>query len=142
MTEESPSDVQTSDEEKVVTIFGAFVDVDAERFEASMKPFEERTGIDVQYEGSGDFESLITVRVEGGDRDSGVRDPQGDQARVPQLNHGQHSFAGHRITGFPQGDVRGQHHQPQRTQQQDHPVPAGSGDFAENLGLPLVGVGW
>jgi len=67
MTEESPSDVQTSDEEKVVTIFGAFVDVDAERFEASMKPFEERTGIDVQYEGSGDFESLITVRVEGGD---------------------------------------------------------------------------
>lgn len=51
----------------VVNIFGAFVDVDAERFDASMKVFEERTGIDVVYEGSGDFESLITVRVEGGD---------------------------------------------------------------------------
>ncbi len=73
--EEPPSDEQateeeaepTSEEQKVVTIFGAFVDTDAERFEASMAPFEERTGIDVQYEGSGDFESLITVRVEGGD---------------------------------------------------------------------------
>lgn len=50
-----------------VNIFGAFVDVDAERFEASMVEFENRTGIDIIYEGSGDFESLITVRVEGGD---------------------------------------------------------------------------
>jgi alpha-glucoside transport system substrate-binding protein len=51
----------------VVTIFGAFVDEGARRFDASMEPFEERTGIDVQYEGSGDFESLILVRVEGDD---------------------------------------------------------------------------
>lgn len=50
-----------------VTVFGAFVDTDAERFAASMVPFEEQTGIDVVYEGSGDFESLISVRVEGGD---------------------------------------------------------------------------
>ena len=50
-----------------VNIFGAFVDTDAERFNASMVSFEEETGIDIQYEGSGDFESLITVRVEGGD---------------------------------------------------------------------------
>jgi alpha-glucoside transport system substrate-binding protein len=50
-----------------VNVFGAIVDVDQERFEASMIPFEEATGIDVVYEGSGDFESLITVRVEGGD---------------------------------------------------------------------------
>lgn len=50
-----------------VNIFGAFVDTDAERFEASMEPFEEETGIEVEYEGSGDFESLITVRTEGGD---------------------------------------------------------------------------
>lgn len=58
---------EDSEESKVVNIFGAFVDVDAERFTASMVAFEERTGIDVVYEGSGDFESLITVRVEGGD---------------------------------------------------------------------------
>jgi alpha-glucoside transport system substrate-binding protein len=50
-----------------VNIFGAFVDTDAERFNESMVPFEEETGINVEYEGSGDFESLITVRTEGGD---------------------------------------------------------------------------
>jgi len=49
-----------------VQIFGAFVDEDARRFNRSMAIFEEATGIDVVYEGSGDFESLITVRVEGG----------------------------------------------------------------------------
>jgi len=52
---------------KTVNIFGAFVDVDAERFEESMIPFEEATGIDIVYEGSGDFETLIRVRSEGGD---------------------------------------------------------------------------
>lgn len=50
-----------------VNIFGAFVDVDAERFEKSMLPFEEATGIDIVYEGSGDFETLIRVRADGGD---------------------------------------------------------------------------
>ena len=50
-----------------VNIFGAFVDTDAQRFEQSMEPFEEETGIEIEYEGSGDFESLITVRTEGGD---------------------------------------------------------------------------
>jgi len=50
-----------------VNIFGAFVGTDAENFNQSMKPFEDQTGIDIKYEGSGDFESLITVRTEGGD---------------------------------------------------------------------------
>ncbi len=50
-----------------VSIFGAIVDDGARNFDASMAPFEERTGIDIQYEGSGDFETLIQVRVEGGD---------------------------------------------------------------------------
>ncbi len=59
-----------------VTIFGAFVDEDARRFEASMRPFEERTGIQVEYEGSGDFETLITVRLEGGDAPDIVAFPQ------------------------------------------------------------------
>jgi alpha-glucoside transport system substrate-binding protein len=51
----------------VVEVFGAFVDEDARRFETSIAAFEEATGIDIQYEGSGDFETLIQVRVEGGD---------------------------------------------------------------------------
>lgn len=50
-----------------VVLFGAYVDEDAARFEAAMQPFIEQTGIDVVYEGSGDFEALITVRAEGGD---------------------------------------------------------------------------
>ncbi len=50
-----------------VNIFGAFVDVDAERFEEAMIPFAEATGINIVYEGSGDFETLVRVRAEGGD---------------------------------------------------------------------------
>lgn len=52
--------------EKVVTVFGAFVDEEARRFEAAIKPFVDRTGIEVRYEGSSEFETLISVRVEGG----------------------------------------------------------------------------
>jgi len=51
---------------KTVTVFGAFVDEEARRFEEAIKPFEDRTGIKVVYEGSKDFETLINVRVEGG----------------------------------------------------------------------------
>ncbi len=50
-----------------VTIFGAFVDEDAARFNKSVEIFEEETGINIVYEGSGDFETLVTVRAEGGD---------------------------------------------------------------------------
>lgn len=50
-----------------VSVFGAFVDEDARRFENSIAGFEEETGIDIVYTGSGDFETLIEVRVTGGD---------------------------------------------------------------------------
>lgn len=55
------------EEANTVRIIGAFVDDEAERFNASMVPFEEETGIDVIYEGNSDFETLITTRIEGGD---------------------------------------------------------------------------
>jgi alpha-glucoside transport system substrate-binding protein len=51
---------------KVVKVFGAFVDQEEVRFNEAMKPFEARTGIDVQYEASKEFETLIFVQVEGG----------------------------------------------------------------------------
>jgi len=63
-------------EDQLVNIFGAFVDTDAERFEESMVPFEDETGIEIVYEGSGDFESLIAVRAEGGDPPDIVAFPQ------------------------------------------------------------------
>jgi len=59
-----------------VTIFGAFVEEDARRFEAAMRPFEERTGIRVEYEGSSDFETLVTVRMEGGNPPDIIAFPQ------------------------------------------------------------------
>ena len=49
-----------------VHIMGAFVDEHARSFERAIESFEEETGIDVTYEGSGDFETLIVSRVEGG----------------------------------------------------------------------------
>lgn len=51
----------------VVTVFGAFRDAEAERFNEAIAAFESDTGIDVQYEGSGEFETLINTRVEAGD---------------------------------------------------------------------------
>lgn len=49
-----------------VTVLGAIIDQDEDRFLESIAVFEERTGIDVIYEGSGDFEQLATLRIEGG----------------------------------------------------------------------------
>ncbi|WP_339321614.1 ABC transporter substrate-binding protein [Paenibacillus sp. FSL W8-0194] len=49
-----------------VTMFGPFVDVDQKKFEESIKDFEDKTGIDIQYEGSKEFEATINVRVDGG----------------------------------------------------------------------------
>lgn len=50
-----------------VTMFGPFVDADQVKFESSIKDFEEKTGIDIQYEGSKEFEATINIRVDGGD---------------------------------------------------------------------------
>ncbi|MFW5940543.1 MAG: ABC transporter substrate-binding protein [Chloroflexota bacterium] len=70
-TEETTTEEDGDDEETTeggeVTVFGAFVDDEARLFEESIRPFEERTGIDVQYEGSSEFETLILVRDEAGD---------------------------------------------------------------------------
>lgn len=53
-------------EAKVVRVFGAFRDQEALRFEEAMKPFEARTGIDVVYEPSSEFETQIIIQVEAG----------------------------------------------------------------------------
>lgn len=61
---------------KVVTMAGPFVDNDAIKFEQSVKAFEEMTGIDIQYEGSKEFEASIAIRVEGGNPPDIVDFPQ------------------------------------------------------------------
>jgi len=50
-----------------VSIFGAFVSAEAQAFEAALAPFEQRTGIDVSYEGTGDFNDLIRIRAQAND---------------------------------------------------------------------------
>lgn len=50
----------------VVVFDGPFVDNDQVYFEESCKDFENKTGIDIQYVGSKDFESTIQMKTEGG----------------------------------------------------------------------------
>jgi alpha-glucoside transport system substrate-binding protein len=60
----------------VVSMAGPFVDADAVKFDESVAAFEEATGIDIQYEGSKEFEAAITIRVDGGDAPDIVDFPQ------------------------------------------------------------------
>jgi len=61
---------------KVVTMSGPFVDNDAIKFEQSVKAFEDETGIDIQYEGTKEFEASIAIRIEGGNPPDIVDFPQ------------------------------------------------------------------
>ena len=49
-----------------VTMTGPFVTDDEVKFNNSMKPFEDATGIDIQYSGSKEFEASITAQIQGG----------------------------------------------------------------------------
>ena len=60
----------------VVTMTGPFTDEDAVKFNNAVKDFEDKTGIDIQYEGSKEFEASISVRVEAGDAPDIVDFPQ------------------------------------------------------------------
>jgi alpha-glucoside transport system substrate-binding protein len=50
-----------------VEVLAQWIQEEGENFEASLKPFVDQTGIDVNYEGITDYETVLTVRVEGGD---------------------------------------------------------------------------
>ena len=50
----------------VVTLNGPFVDQDAVKFADTMKDFQDKTGIKIEYSGSKQFETEIVVKVEGG----------------------------------------------------------------------------
>ena len=60
----------------VVSMTGPFTDADAVKFDNSVVAFEEATGIDIQYEGTKEFEASITIRVDGGDAPDIVDFPQ------------------------------------------------------------------
>ncbi|MBI9104890.1 MAG: carbohydrate ABC transporter substrate-binding protein [Spirochaetales bacterium] len=75
-TEKAAADPYADVRGKVVTMSGPFVDNDAIKFEESVKSFEEMTGIDIQYEGSKEFEASIGIAVEGGNPPDIVDFPQ------------------------------------------------------------------
>jgi alpha-glucoside transport system substrate-binding protein len=50
----------------VVTMTGPFTDEDEVKFNASIEDFESWTGIDIQYTGTKEFETIIRAAVEGG----------------------------------------------------------------------------
>lgn len=49
-----------------VTVLGSIRDAEAESLAEAWKPFEDATGIDIDYEGSGTFEDDLKLRVDGG----------------------------------------------------------------------------
>jgi alpha-glucoside transport system substrate-binding protein len=49
-----------------VNIMGALVEEDQQNFLGSIEPWAEENGITIQYEGSGDFETLVVTRADGG----------------------------------------------------------------------------
>jgi alpha-glucoside transport system substrate-binding protein len=50
-----------------VTILAQWIEAEGDNFANTLAGFAERTGIDIQYEGITDYETVLTVRVEGGD---------------------------------------------------------------------------
>ena len=60
----------------VVSATGPFTDEDAVKFDATVEEFEAQTGIDIQYEGSKEFEATISTRVDAGDAPDIVDFPQ------------------------------------------------------------------
>jgi alpha-glucoside transport system substrate-binding protein len=50
-----------------VTVNAQWVEAEEENILSVLTPFEEATGIDITYEGLTDYETVLTVRVEGGD---------------------------------------------------------------------------
>ncbi|WP_239619133.1 ABC transporter substrate-binding protein [Cohnella mopanensis] len=59
-----------------VTMFGPFVDVDQVKFEEAIKAFEEKSGIDIAYEGTKEFEATVKVRVDGNNAPDIIDFPQ------------------------------------------------------------------
>lgn len=72
-----------------VTVLGVVVGEQQEKLEAVFAPFEEETGIDVVYEGTDAFATLLPVRVESGDAPDVAMFPQpglmADFAQAGQL---------------------------------------------------------
>ncbi|MCM1984919.1 ABC transporter substrate-binding protein [Lyngbya confervoides] len=66
----------SSESGNTVTILGVVVGEQQQKLEQALAPFEEKTGIDVVYEGTDAFATLLPVRVESGDAPDVAMFPQ------------------------------------------------------------------
>ena len=67
---------ETTTNAKTVTVLGVVVGEQQDKLEAALAPFEEKTGIEVVYEGTDAFATLLPVRVESGDAPDVAMFPQ------------------------------------------------------------------
>lgn len=65
-TECAPYQKWAVDGDATVSIYSSIRDVEADRLDASWELFEDCTGIDIEHEGSAEFEAQLNVRVDGG----------------------------------------------------------------------------
>ena len=61
---------------KGTTVTGPFTDQDAQKFNDTMADFESTTGINIQYNGSKEFEASIKAAIEGGNAPDIIDFPQ------------------------------------------------------------------
>jgi len=61
------ADGGTDDGDEVVEIIGAFGGVEKDSFLKEVKAFEDESGIDIQYTGTQDFQTIISSKVRAGD---------------------------------------------------------------------------
>ncbi|MEB3212871.1 MAG: ABC transporter substrate-binding protein [Leptolyngbyaceae bacterium] len=61
-----PGENSSDPDQPTVTVLGVIVGEQQEKFEQAIAPFEEATGIDVVYEGTDAFATLLPVRVDSG----------------------------------------------------------------------------
>jgi alpha-glucoside transport system substrate-binding protein len=61
---------------KIVTAAGWYVGADAQKFNNTMKDFQDRTGITIQYQGSNQFEALLKTAIDAGDAPDIIDSPQ------------------------------------------------------------------
>jgi len=70
---------------QTVTVLGTWTGQEEEQFQQVLAPFEARTGIDVRFEGTRDFEAVLNGRIQSGDApDLALMPSEGDLAQYAQ----------------------------------------------------------
>ncbi len=126
-----------------VTASGPFVDEDAVKFNATMKDFEDKTGIDIQYTGTKEFEASIDTARRRRQPARHRRLPAAGPARQLRQDRQGHRPQGQARPDRPRGqlqpDLAG-HGDDGRRQRHDHGRRLGAGQRQELRVVPQEGL--